>query len=732
MADPTATNPETGERLVFRNGAWIPLEENAPEVAPTATNAQGQTVVLENGQWIPLGEAGDNGIYPQIRDTGLRADPASEAITVEPTPMGEDIARSLGSGLIKGVTGLAGLPAAARDLAHGAAEWQRENIWRRLGIEPENYKIPGVEQVSEFISQAPRALPSTQQIDAGVQGQIGQYYEPKSVPGEYAETIGEFAPGAAVPGGLGTRAASWLIPAVASESAGQVGRAIDESANQRNLADLVAGEEQPKSNLEPWFRLGGGLAGGLGTGLAANVRSGATNVAGNAGRGVTQQQLDLAGALRSRSPVPLTNAEALQQVTGGATGFGRVQRVVEGSSSRLAPMMAERPERVQSAIGNVLDQIGPEAAPQQVAGQAQEAATGVLDQMRRRVNESAQPMYDQLPGQTLDPAAMATLNANPSYARAAQELQGNPELAALLAGGQDDLSTVNRVIQQLDTLESQARPSVMNPQGNNTLASQRSQAAQQARDLSAQASPDFAAARQTVATGREAFVDPLRRGPIGAMAGQSEVQPNLSGQTNALFPSAPFEGQAQETSQALRLLGEIDPSVSPALVRQYLARQAAEATQGNISGANQFGGAKFAAQTFGNPLQGETVMGAVDTVAPMAARDTRDLVEALMATGMREPPGSQTAFNTQMMGDLRGGNIGQSAAASLSNPAGIPGRIGRSLDDWVTRRNSEKLAELLLADPQDFSAAVMRSANRPRGGNRIRLATLLSSQQEEE
>jgi hypothetical protein len=244
-------------------------------------------------------------------------------------------------------------------------------------------------------------------------------------------------------------------------------------------------------------------------------------------------------------------------------------------------------------------------------------------------------------------------------------------------------------------------------------------------------SEDFATARLTGATGREAFVEPLRRGPIGAIAGQSEVQPNLAGQTGALFPASPFEGQAQETAQALRLMGEVDPSVPAPLVRQFLAQQAAEAGQANVGGANQFGGAKFAAQTFGNPLQRETVLGAVDTAAPQASRDIRDLIEGLSATGQRESAGSNTSFNTQMMQDLRGGNAATGAVRSAANPLGFPSQVARAVDDWTARRNAESLAELLLAEPGQFSERLMRAINRPRGANRLRAGVAVAAGQED-
>lgn len=649
---------------------------------------------LTQGTWV---RGADGTVYalpspPTSGQVRVGDEPLGQGVYQRPFSVAEDIAKSIPTGIVEGATGIAGM---------------QGTLGQLIGGQPGQY-IPGFGVVG----------PTGEQLNDELRRSLGRdYYQPQSVAGEYARTAGEFLPGVVAPGGVGAKAASWLVPAATSETAGQIARAL-EGGERGTGAEEIA-------------RFAGGLGGGLAVGGVNAIRSGADNVLRGAAEGVTPEQLNLAAALRTRSPIPLTNAEALQQVTGGATGMGRVQRVVEGASPRLAPMMANRPARVEQAIGGVLDQIAPPTPGPQVAGQAQEAATGVLDTMRRRVNESAQPLYDQLPGQALDPADLATLQANPSYSAASEQLMGNPELAALVGGGPEDLSTVNRVIQQLDTMGEQARPGAMNPTGNNTLAAQRDQAAALARQLAGNTSPEFAAARQTVATGREAFVDPLRRGPIGTIAGQSDVQPNLAGQTRALFPAQPFEGQADETAQALRLMGEVDPSVPGPLVRQFLAQQAAEAGQANVGGANPFGGAKFAAQTFGNPLQRETVLGAVDAAAPMASRDIRDLVEALAATGQREAAGSNTSFNTQMLQDLRGGNAATGAAQSVTNPLGIPGKIAGMVDDWTARRNAETLADLLVANSDEFSARLTRAINRPRGANRIRAGVAVGAGQED-
>ncbi len=640
--------------------------------------------------------------------------PQAPGVNVRPQSVVEDIAKSLPTGVVEGLTGLAGMQGTIGQMIYGE---------QSLGQNMPGFGIVG---------------PTGEQLNETIRQGLGRdYYQPQTVAGEYSRTFGEFFPGALAPGSALARGASVAVPAFTSETAGQIARGM--SGGERD------------TNAENFARLLGGLGGGFAVGGLGAVRGGADISLRNAAEGVTPQNLQLATALRRDAQamgIDLTNAEAIQQVTGGGSGLGRLQRVVEGQTTRMAPMFANRPAQVQGAIESRLNQIAPSVEPGELAGQAQSAAENVLNTMRQRVNESAEPLYAQLPGQTLDPADLARLQANASYRNASAQLMGNEELAPLVTGGPEDLSTVNRVIQQLDTMGEQARPGVMNPMGNYTLAAQREQAAALARQLAAATSPEFAAARQTVATGRQAFVDPLRRGPIGTIAGQSDVQPNLAGQTEALFPSMPFEGQAAETARALELMGEIDPSVGGPLVRQQLARQAMEAQQELATGSNQFGGANFAARAFGNPEQRRTVMGALDVVNrpdpnmafpalsanAMPARGSdpmAQLVEVLQATGQRHRAGSDTAFNQDIQRQMAGGNVASGAVRSVANIPGIPGRIATGIDDIVARRNAETLADLLMANSEDFNARLTRALNRPRGANRVRAGVAVTAGQED-
>jgi hypothetical protein len=526
----------------------------------------------------------------------------------------------------------------------------------------------------------------------------GDYYEPQTTAGEYARTVGEFLPGAIVPGGLATKAASVLVPAIASETAGQMTEGTP--------------MEQPA-------RIGAGIVGGLGVGAASALRGGANVALGRAARGVTPEQMAMAEALRARSPIPLTQAEAIQQVTGGATNMGRLQSVVERSSNELGPMMAQRPEAVRQAVSAVTEQIAPPMAPQAVAGRAQQASEGVIDRMRQRVNASAADDYRAAEGQVVSAEEYSALRSMPSYRLAEEALFANPILRP--GTGPQSVDAVKRVIRQMDTMEAAASPSLFNPAADATLSSAIGQEAGLARGVSNLASPELARARQTVATGREAFVDPLKRGPLGAIASQQELRPTVQGQIGALFPQTMNEGQAAETVQALRLMGEIDPSAPAPLVRQYLATQANQSLRDVQSGANQFGGASLAARIAGTPENAAAFFGSVDAAAPMAARDARGLVEALRATGQRMRPGSETAFNTEILKDISGGGALGEGARAVASPLGIPSRISNALTDFLAERNSREIARALMAPPEEATRRMSNALRSRRGGNRIRI-----------
>lgn len=139
-----------------------------------------------------------------------------------------DVAKSTGIGLAQGGLGIAGLPGNLEALGRAGIDKAASAL---------GYNDPGLSK-SHY-------LPTSTDMQAGIEKYTGPFYQPQTTAGDYARTIGEFAPLAAFGGpeaGALSRAANVVAPAVTSETAGQ----------------LTKG-----TSYEPWARAAGAVAGGM-------------------------------------------------------------------------------------------------------------------------------------------------------------------------------------------------------------------------------------------------------------------------------------------------------------------------------------------------------------------------------------------------------------------------------------------------------------------------------------
>jgi hypothetical protein len=143
----------------------------------------------------------------------------------------EDVAKSGGIGLAKGAIGLAGAPGDISNLLAKGSQHATNFIADKLGIDP-----------------GPQAggpvLPTSGGIQKAVESQTGEFYEPKTRTGKFVERAAEFLPASALgPGGMAAKLGTGASAGLASEAAGQ----------------LTEG-----TKAEPYARVAGALAGGLG------------------------------------------------------------------------------------------------------------------------------------------------------------------------------------------------------------------------------------------------------------------------------------------------------------------------------------------------------------------------------------------------------------------------------------------------------------------------------------
>ncbi len=128
-----------------------------------------------------------------------------------------DMIRSVPGGLVKGAAAVAGLPGDVNSLLDAGANAVTGN-----NISTNNF-------------------PTSAGIGKAVSAPFGGFYEPKTVPGQYADTISQFAPAALAPGNALLRAARVAVPGAASEAAGQATKGTDVEPVARFAGALVGG-----------------------------------------------------------------------------------------------------------------------------------------------------------------------------------------------------------------------------------------------------------------------------------------------------------------------------------------------------------------------------------------------------------------------------------------------------------------------------------------------------------
>lgn len=189
--------------------------------------AAGQKDVTNDDLLAQMGPSTSGGI-PSSTKTGSKATVTNPAAQLSPGFGGTlaDMIRSVPGGLTKGASAVAGLPGDVNALLDAGAN-----------------AVTGA-------NISTRSMPTSEEIGGAASKPFGGFYQPKTTPGKYADTIAQFAPAALAPGNALLRAARVAVPGAASE---------------------VAGQATEGSSLEPVARVLGAVAGGAGLGAARNA-----------------------------------------------------------------------------------------------------------------------------------------------------------------------------------------------------------------------------------------------------------------------------------------------------------------------------------------------------------------------------------------------------------------------------------------------------------------------------
>lgn len=273
-----------------------------------------------------------------------------------------DIAKSFGTGVVKGAADLAGLPGTIQNAFDNSIS-----------------AITGV--------KAPPPSPlSGEGISKGISAVTGGAtdYAPQTLPGQYAHTVGEFIPGAAMgPGNVGANILKYgVIPAVTSETAGQ-----------------AASKYAPA--LEPYARLAGALAGGMApAGFRALVPTAQDSALS-----------EIAKAAAADGMTPATMGQRLNEL-GPQSMVADLGPNFQGQTGALANLPGESNEIIRTALNDrnaganarladALNNLGPRVVPSEIQ-QGIEEGQALVGQQYAPVMENARAVNTEPLANALD------------------------------------------------------------------------------------------------------------------------------------------------------------------------------------------------------------------------------------------------------------------------------------------------------------------------------------------
>lgn len=209
--------------------------------------------------------------------------------------------------------------------------------------------------------------------------------------------------------------------------------------------------------------------------------------------------------------------------------------------------------------------------------------------------------------------------------------------------------------------------------------------------------PDVRRQLESIVTAREGRVA-VEQSPVGRLA-RNDLRTQQA--VEALFPANPLPNSEREIERTVGQLAAANPWAARQLVRIHAESVFNEATQKNMPGVNQMGGAKFAAVLAGNPQQATNLASAVRALpnGNVLADGFGRFIDVLEATGKRQAVGSRTAYNAE---ELRGMSAGKKAEVlakmATGNVLALSRKVEEAMQRWRLGRNLDELGRLF-SDP---------------------------------
>ncbi len=663
---------------------------------------------------VKIKEAVSAGYKPEEILNHLAPTKAS-APAPEPTSVGNDVLKSAGIGVPKGIIDLAGIPGNIRSTFDTGVR----KILDVVGIKPPEgvsfpmpFPLPDPNLGPSMINSAAgrRVIPNIDLSSSGIQkaieGVTGGFYEPKTVPGRYAESITRAVTGAGPLGPLKQLPLRTLTAAAGG-------------------AGAEAGEQTAGS---PWGRLPGALLASTAAGLPFTMR-------GNAGSMIRESAKDIkpkdwAQALRVQEQarklgVPLTAAESLPP---GPIQTLAADTIASRSGGRvLSPFISKRPEQIAQAVKkNLIDPTAQASTPEATLGTAQRSATNVITNMEKARTAAVKPLYKAAAGQQISPAAIQRIGKQIDSAMTGVD-KGSDVFKALNAL-KSRLTPAGKPITNvgmLDNLLKETRETLTTQIGatgpQRTIRGVVGPILDKLDDALKTHSPELAKGKDLYAKITDQVINPLSRGDIGRMAGKG-FDPATSPPLQRVLGTISDTGTARPSTirTLYKELNKVDKEAFPKVARLLLENQFNKAAGEVQAGSNRMVGANFRKSVFGDPQQQKNLLETMTGVAASRggdARQVRDGVRVLMdvlgRTGRIPNVGSPTASRIESNVMARANPV---AGALESVSAQPTASLASALRNVSYRKSYEQIAKALTAPDsvQQFRKLSQLGADNPK------------------
>jgi len=638
-----------------------------------------------------------------------------------------DILKSLGTGVARGAGELVFAPVTVAHAAAHAIESAGEGAAHLFGIKAS----------PEFKAKQERATREAGfgigdvrgPVDAArgvISGAIdANLHAPQTMAGRYAETIGEFAPAAFVgnvPGfvekGLAARVASGAAPAVADAAAlaavkagaGRAAGAVVPAVSSETAGQLTQG-----SAAEPYARFLGAAVPGLAGALGRAIHDAPARAVSSATERMTPAEYEAAAALHSKARalgVPITGPEAIQGATSGATQLGELQRLAEGSlrgGATMAQFFRERPGQVDAAMQRVLDAITrPTSRPSDIAPAINQVGIDAMQAAERMRTRAVNPYYNAARTETLNPNAVRAV-ANEFERAGAGDTTGilsgplerarglfvrTPATEAAPEVLATDIGNLNRARKhlrdqsELPAFAADAIPKETSAVLGNVLGG--------LRDRMERGSRNFAQGNQEYERLSRTVIDPFAASPTGQLAKAATPE----AQASIMFSRNPKPGSQKQVGNAAKSIAARRPDVVGDFIRNQIERQYNASSADLGRGANQYAGAKFAKDLVGNEQQRKNLTAVLDALpnGGYVQRELGDLLDVFQATGTRIPAGFISDLRNTTNTEFGTNHALHAVGAGGVHPAGAALSALREVVTRGTRtRNAGRLADVFVA-----------------------------------